>query len=324
MASLRLTCQWCSKEFFTFPCRTKKIYCSMRCAAAAKTKTRDEGAGYRRMPNGITPGRPLREHRYVAAVAAGISPFRRFVVHHVDDDRMNNRTDNLVILENPSEHAQLHRRRTIYRAGGNPFDLTIARCHLCKQIVPLDQCVKGTQRCRRCWAEYVMNRKKESVMQSLRIALIVGVSVSLSACTGVSAMPTAPSLAATSAPAVLVTPAVVPPAPAPVVPVVTPAPDPAPVPAAPAPVAPAPPQAPPAPVVAPPPPLVNQAPPPPPDGPCGKMACTPPPQPPTCPPGTHAELKGDAPYCAVDTPPQGCPPGTHPELGETVTCEVNR
>jgi hypothetical protein len=145
------------------------------------------------------------------------------------------------------------------------------------------------------------------------------------ACTGVSAMPTAPSIAATSAPAVLVTPAAVPPAPAPVATVVTPAPTPSPVPAAPPPVASAPPQAPPAPVVAP--PLVNQAPPVPPDGPCGRMACTPPPTPAqACPPGTHAELKEGEPYCAIDTPPPGCPPGTHPVLGasDVVACEVNR
>jgi hypothetical protein len=43
------------------------------------------------------------------------------VVHHVDDNRARNVSSNLVVLENQQEHIGLHVRRTVLRAGGNPW-----------------------------------------------------------------------------------------------------------------------------------------------------------------------------------------------------------
>lgn len=72
------------------------------------------------------------EHILVAERA-----IRRFlptgaVVHHVNDDGADNRSENLVILQNNSEHMALHRRRRILRAGGDPW--TQAICSTCRIV----------------------------------------------------------------------------------------------------------------------------------------------------------------------------------------------
>ena len=56
-------------------------------------------------------------------------------VHHVDLDRRNDRNTNLVILQDQSEHSQLHRRLRILRAGGNPWTQQI--CCTCRRVLDL-------------------------------------------------------------------------------------------------------------------------------------------------------------------------------------------
>ena len=43
------------------------------------------------------------------------------VVHHVNDIKTDNRHSNLVVLQSHQEHLEMHYRRTVLRAGGNPW-----------------------------------------------------------------------------------------------------------------------------------------------------------------------------------------------------------
>lgn len=83
------------------------------------------------------PGHPrannqyVFEHILVVEVAIGRFLPRPAVVHHVDGDTARNVNQNLVVLENQSEHRALHSRLTVLRAGGDPW--TQRMCCVCHQ-----------------------------------------------------------------------------------------------------------------------------------------------------------------------------------------------
>lgn len=75
------------------------------------------------------------EHRAVAERALGRPLPRGVQVHHVDDNGRNNANDNLVICQDHAYHKDLHRRRRIFRAGGNPH--TDWWCSGCRKPRPI-------------------------------------------------------------------------------------------------------------------------------------------------------------------------------------------
>lgn len=93
-----------------------------------------------------------RMHRVVASKVIGRRLPSRHVIHHVDDNGGNNRNDNLVILENQSEHVGLHYRRSVLRAGGDPFRDVL--CDMCRQPIQRDVRVGASKRCRPCHLAY--------------------------------------------------------------------------------------------------------------------------------------------------------------------------
>jgi hypothetical protein len=76
-----------------------------------------------------------RVYVLIAEKALGHSQPLGALVHHVDEDRSNNKNSNLVILQSVSEHAQLHRRLRIKQAGGNPWTQQI--CCTCRAVKDL-------------------------------------------------------------------------------------------------------------------------------------------------------------------------------------------
>jgi len=71
----------------------------------------------------------IREHILIAEKALGKYLPKNAVVHHVDENGMNNKNTNLVICENENYHKLLHTRQRAYLACG------IARyrkCVICK------------------------------------------------------------------------------------------------------------------------------------------------------------------------------------------------
>jgi hypothetical protein len=84
-----------------------------------------------------------REYLVKAEHVLGHLPSVGAIIHHVDQNRQNNRNDNLVILQNQIEHAQLHRRLRIKRAGGNPWTQQI--CGQCRKVKDLTEFSPSTR-----------------------------------------------------------------------------------------------------------------------------------------------------------------------------------
>ena len=70
------------------------------------------------------------EHVLVAEQALGHALPPGAVVHHIDEDRANNRNNNLVICQNRQYHEILHRRMEALRASGHAH---YRYCRLCRQ-----------------------------------------------------------------------------------------------------------------------------------------------------------------------------------------------
>lgn len=60
------------------------------------------------------------EHRVIAERVLGRPLPPKVHIHHVDDNGRNNANGNLVICQDAAYHMELHRRKRILRAGGNP------------------------------------------------------------------------------------------------------------------------------------------------------------------------------------------------------------
>jgi len=78
-------------------------------------------------------------------------------VHHVDQDRTNNRNDNLCVLQSAAEHFGLHQRLRILRAAGNPWTQQICiDCGTVKDLAEFSTAPRyqngRSRQCRSCTA----------------------------------------------------------------------------------------------------------------------------------------------------------------------------
>lgn len=80
---------------------------------------------------------PPRLHVAVAERALGRPLPEGAVVHHVDENRHNNRNDNLVICPDHAYHHELHYRLRVLRAGGDPFRDRL--CISCGNTKPISE-----------------------------------------------------------------------------------------------------------------------------------------------------------------------------------------
>lgn len=72
----------------------------------------------------------IMEHIWITQKALGKSIPSKAVIHHVDEDPLNNKNENLVICEDQAYHMLLHRRRKSYIETGNANSL---HCVFCKE-----------------------------------------------------------------------------------------------------------------------------------------------------------------------------------------------
>ena len=79
-------------------------------------------------PNATKRGQVI-EHILIAEKALGKPLPPGAEVHHVDENKANNRNDNLVICPNHAYHQLLHLRMRALCESGNP---NYRRCHICK------------------------------------------------------------------------------------------------------------------------------------------------------------------------------------------------
>jgi hypothetical protein len=117
--------------------------------------------GVRRTKNGyqtIGVGHAGEQYQHVAiaeralghALPAGVE------VHHVNEDKLDNRPRNLVICQDKAYHKLLHVRARIVRAGGDPNIAKI--CSTCERLLPFGEFNKASKRsglglqsrCREC------------------------------------------------------------------------------------------------------------------------------------------------------------------------------
>ncbi len=78
----------------------------------------------------VSVNRSIPEHKEVAEKALGKPLPRGAVVHHIDENPLNNSPDNLVICPSPGYHRILHQRLDAFKACG---DYNWKKCTFCKQ-----------------------------------------------------------------------------------------------------------------------------------------------------------------------------------------------
>lgn len=112
-------------------------------------------------PNATKIGYVL-EHVFLAATALGRAVPKGVEVHHVNENKRDNRPENLVICQDHDYHALLHQRADALRATGDPRAL---RCCYCKLwIMPgdpdlyLPPGLRSNARHRTCAADYQRRR----------------------------------------------------------------------------------------------------------------------------------------------------------------------
>lgn len=109
--------------------------------------------GYRIVPVVGEP-RGKREHILKAEIALGKKLPAGVHVHHVNEDRSDNRNENLVICQDVKYHKLLHTRTEALKATG---DANKRKCIICKQWDSPE--LLGSQiRHKKCHAEYMKGR----------------------------------------------------------------------------------------------------------------------------------------------------------------------
>jgi Flp pilus assembly pilin Flp/predicted nucleic acid-binding Zn ribbon protein len=163
--------------------------CSHRCAAECQRFTRRRNhlvQGYRLIPALYSPRTDggQFEHRVIAERVLGGPLPKGAVVHHHDENTLNNSNQNLVICQSRTYHMLLHARMRVLAAGADPNTHKI--CDSCEQPLPLD--AFGTNptkyqgrdqcclKCRRAqWKESTMNRKlgKQAGVTAVEYAIML-------------------------------------------------------------------------------------------------------------------------------------------------------
>lgn len=142
-------CEKCGKGFRRQHHNTRPLqrFCSGRCAKFV-TGRKVMKTGYVMIRVYDRPdagnGGYVYEHRYVVEKAMG-KPLRPGAeIHHVNEDKTDNRPQNLVVCPDKSYHVLLHIRQRVIRAGGNPnTDKVCSSCKLAKPKADFYRCSSG-------------------------------------------------------------------------------------------------------------------------------------------------------------------------------------
>lgn len=78
----------------------------------------------------------VREHILIAERALGYALPQRAQIHHANEQRSDNRHENLVICENDAYHKLLHQRLRSYCATGT---VDAVKCRYCNKWVSRDE-----------------------------------------------------------------------------------------------------------------------------------------------------------------------------------------
>lgn len=138
---IKSSCLVCGKDVYDTPSRRKDNrgkFCSHACANAHKridTGKSIDGFGIRIIGGRetiTTSGNTVGVSRYIAEKLTGIDLSGK-IVHHMDGNPLNNRPDNLIVLENEHEHRILHAKMRIQKLGGDwRIDAVCGHCEKLK------------------------------------------------------------------------------------------------------------------------------------------------------------------------------------------------
>lgn len=141
-------CLVCNKELKTYPSKLlggKGKYCSKVCCLSVTNKILEENGRKTRIQpiigldnyrGGIRKDgkgyhflrKKIREHRKVVSDFIGRQINRKEVVHHIDENKLNNNLSNLVLFKHTNAHTRFHLFIKRHNLNGNLFScLSIER-----------------------------------------------------------------------------------------------------------------------------------------------------------------------------------------------------
>ena len=127
-------CKWCGEMFTPERKKYKQILCSLKCQYQYRDSKRPSNAEISRQTakqrgdtiRGRGAGKSYikregqHEHRLIAAQALGRELLPGEVVHHIDGNRRNNATNNLIVLPSQGIHLSIHHtNRNHHTEGGD-------------------------------------------------------------------------------------------------------------------------------------------------------------------------------------------------------------
>jgi hypothetical protein len=74
-------------------------------------------------------GKIVKEHTKIVEEILGKPLPKEAVIHHIDNNPRNNKTNNLIIFQNQKEHLSFHQREKAYDVCGNA---NWRKCRYCK------------------------------------------------------------------------------------------------------------------------------------------------------------------------------------------------
>ncbi len=150
---IKRTCIHCGRLFQVTPNAVKQgrgLNCSKACQSASHRGSGNPAwnGGHTLLWNGEYRGvrtdderRYVLEHVFIAEKALGKPLPPGAIVHHHDQNKLNNRSGNLVICQDRGYHAHIHARMRVVKAGRDP-DL-FKHCSACKEPRPRDMFYKN-------------------------------------------------------------------------------------------------------------------------------------------------------------------------------------